>query len=378
MKGIYFTTMCNIDDPSDNENPGIKEKICQQFELFKNAGIQMYFYYAHVNSKIYKYINRLPLYKDNFKIDSNLVKESSFIYMRKPSSINMGFITFLKNVREINPQIKMLLEIPTFPYDNEIKGLVRFNLKVKDRYARQKLKNYIDVILTYSNDKEIFGIKTINLRNGVDVEKISKVVGKYTYPDDGTLRLMACAKFNLWHGYDRAIEGLYNYLKNSDSNPKIEIEMVGDGESIKFYKRLVEKYGLQKNVIFHGKLQGEELAKIYSISDIGLDSMGRHRSGVYYNSSLKGKEYCAYGLMIVSGVETELDTAKDFKYYLRMPADETPIDFTKIVNFYNTLTSYGEKRKIVRNAIMNYAKDNFSMKVVFQPVINFVKENQSE
>lgn len=42
--------------------------------------------------------------------------------------------------------------------------------------------------------------------------------------------------------------------------------------------------------------------------------MGRHRSGVSFNSSLKGKEYCAKGLIIVSGVKTELDLDGEFLY----------------------------------------------------------------
>jgi hypothetical protein len=49
------------------------------------------------------------------------------------------------------------------------------------------------------------------------------------------------------------------------------------------------------------------LNDIYNISDIAIDSLGRHRSNVMYNSTLKGKEYCAKGLPIVSGVKTEFD-----------------------------------------------------------------------
>ncbi|MFK5655764.1 hypothetical protein ACIA4K_04025 [Lactobacillus delbrueckii subsp. bulgaricus] len=63
-----------------------------------------------------------------------------------------------------------------------------------------------------------------------------------------------------------------------------------------------------------GKKEKEELDYYYNICDIGIDSMGRHRSNVYYNSSLKGKEYLAKGLPIVLGVTTELDYIKDFRF----------------------------------------------------------------
>ena len=135
MEGIYFTTMCNIKDPNDNTDPGIKSKIQQQLKAFYNSDIHMYFYYAHNNSKYYRYLNRLPFFKDRYYIDYETIKRSSFIYLRKPSTINMGFIDFLRKIKGINPKIIVLLEIPTFPYDNEIQGLIRLTLKLKDSFS---------------------------------------------------------------------------------------------------------------------------------------------------------------------------------------------------------------------------------------------------
>ena len=100
--------------------------------------------------------------------------------------------------------------------------------------------------------------------------------------------------------------------------------------------------------------------------------MGRHRSGVFYNSSLKGKEYCAYGLVIVSGVRTELDNDATYKYYFRVPADDSPIDFNKVLDFYRTVTDNGRKRKEVKKEIMQYASEHFSMDVVLKPVLDYI------
>lgn len=370
MKGIYFTTMCNIEDFNDNANIGIKAKIRAQYELFIKAGFDMSFFYGHKESSLYRYVNRLPFFRDKYDLSDELIRTSDFIYLRKPSAINMGLIDMLKRIRKINPGMKILLEIPTYPYDNEIQGLVRLPLKLKDKYARKRLKDYVDVILTYSNDKEIFGIKTINISNGVEAEKLAEAVKKYPYPNDGKIRFIACAKFNLWHGFDRAIEGLNEYLQSPEANKNIELEMVGDGDLVDTYKQLVDQFGLSEYVKFYGKLQGEELVKVYSKCDIGLDSMGRHRSGVYYNSSLKGKEYCAYGLLIVSGVETELDSASDFDYYYRIPADDTPVDFAKVLGFYKEKVA--DNKSGVRKIISDYAIEHFSMDKVFKPVIDYI------
>ena len=372
MKGIYFTTMCDIMNVSNNVSSGIQKKIRQQFDLLQNSGIDMYFYYSHNNSRLYKIVHRMPFFRDRFLLPDEVLSSADFIYLRKPFTINMGYIDFLKRIRNSNSKIKVLLEIPTYPYDNEIQGLKDLPLKLKDRYARKKLKDYVDVALTYSDDKKIFGMKTLNISNGVDALRISKMTQQYPYAKNDKLRFIACAKFSFWHGYDRVIEGLYQYFQKPNAYRNIEIEMVGDGDSVELYKQLVRKYNLQNYVKFYGVRQGDDLIKIYSKCDIGFDSMGRHRSGVFYNSSLKGKEYCAYGLMIVSGVKTELDNVKDFEYYYRIPADDSPVDFEKIIEFYNA-KMVTDKIK-VKNKIADYAKKHFSMEVVFQPIIDFIKQ----
>ncbi len=375
MKGIYFTTICNIEDDTDNALPGIKEKIRRQVEFFRKHGIDLYYYYAGDEAKkgrFHKYISRLPFYRDRYKLNSEMAAETDFIYVRKPLMMNMGLVDLLRRIRKENPKIKILMEVPTYPYDNEIKGIFQKMYLIKDRYARKRLYRYVDVILTFSDDKEIFGIKTINLSNGVDTRAASDALTGIIRPKDGTIRIMACARFDFWHGYDRAIEGLHSYIRDPGSDKKVELEMVGDGPMVTAYKELVEQYGLQEYVRFHGRLLGDALADVYAKSDIGLDSMGRHRSGVFYNSSLKGKEYCAYGLVIVSGVKTELDNDDSFEYYYRIPADDSPVDFNKLIVFYNDVTDNGRKREEVRKAIMQYASEHFSMDVVLKPVIDYI------
>ncbi len=375
MRGIYFTTICNIEDDTDNTLPGIKEKIRRQVEFFRKHGVDLFYCYAGDKAKksmFHKYVNRLPFYRDRYRVNREMAAEADFIYVRKPLMINMGLIDLLRKLRKENPKIKILMEVPTYPYDNEIKGIFQMLYLIKDRYARKRLHRYVDVILTFSEDKEIFGIKTINTCNGVDTKAASDALTGKTHPDDGTIRIMACARFDYWHGYDRAIEGLRSYIRDPRSDKRVELEMVGDGPMVDGYKELVEEYGLQEYVRFHGRLLGDDLTKVYAISNIGLDSMGRHRSGVFYNSSLKGKEYCAYGLVVVSGVKTELDNDESFDYYYRIPADDSPVDFNKLIDFYNTVTDNGRKREEVRKAIMQYASEHFSMDVVLKPVLDYI------
>jgi hypothetical protein len=357
-----------------SNNIGVWKKIQTQIKLFNKENINVNFFDINIRNKnriINAIIKRLPftgIY--NWKIDKKLIKNCDCIYIRYNFS-DYQFIKFLKRAKKINNKIKILLEIPTYPYDNEIKiNILNFLLIIKDRWNRRKLKKYVDRIITYSKDKLIFGIETINLSNAIDIETITPK--KITY--DNNINVIAVANFNYWHGYDRFIKGMGKYYKDNKSiKKKIILHLVGNGEELEYYKKLVKEYDLFEYVLFYGEKDGNELDGIYNKCEIALDAMGRHRSGVFYNSSLKSKEYGAKGLPIISGVETELDSDKDYKYYMRVSSDDRPIDMNKVIEFYNSIyNSNEEKEKIILN-IHEYTIRHFGFPTVWKPVIEFVK-----
>lgn len=371
MKGIFFTDQYDPQKKNDNiYTVGIVKKIKKQISVFEDAGFEIKVYNPTKPTRsIDKILRRLPIAYESYDVDED-VRYVQFMYIRKPLLIDNKFVRYLKEVRRINRDIKILMEIPTYPYDDEIRGFKDWPFKVKDRVARSKLGGLIDVILTYSNDERIFGIKTIRLSNGIDFDALNQY--SFDTSDDNRLHVVACACFNFYHGYDRAIEGLADYLKTDGARRDVVLDIVGEGGALQQYIDLVKQHGIQDNVIFHGQLNGIELARVYDRAVIGLDSMGRHRANVYYNSSLKGKEYCAYGLVIVSGVETELDYDDNFDYYYRIPADDSPMDWESVIEFYNCKTSDGADRNMVKEYIKQYAKSNFDMKITFKPVVDYL------
>lgn len=127
-----------------------------------------------------------------------------------------------------------------------------------------------------------------------------------------------------------------NYYQSSKSQRQIQFQLVGDGPVLKEYEQLVKKYQLEDKVTFHGRIAFSDLNRFYQTADIGIDSLARHRSGVFYNSSLKGKEYLAKGLPIISGVKTELDS-ENLSFYYKIPNDDTPLDIEKVIEWYDSL-----------------------------------------
>ena len=362
MRKLYYLTNVN------NWGEGITNKINTQMKIFKENNFEVeYIMLKRKNNKFLNYIERLtPLLSNNDYKKLNSIKKNSVIYIRH-FYFDLGFILSLNKIKSNVDFI--ILEIPTFPYDKELKGILKI-LSYKDYIWRHFIYKYIDYVATYSNDKEIYGIQTVNVSNFVTSFEHS--VSKNN-SDSNELNIIAVASLAYWHGYDRMIKGLYIYYKTSNPKKKIFFHLVGDGRVLKQLKSMVKKYGLDKYVIFYGRKSGKDLERIYEKCDIALDSLGRHRNNIYYNSSLKGKEYMAKGIPIVSGVKTELDNL-NLPFYMRVPADETPINVNKISNFYDSLLKLGIDK--IRLEEIAYAKKHFNAQVCMQPILDIINEKK--
>src|SRR5690625_4371513 len=371
MKKLLYITAVT----KNTEFIGVWKKIKMQENYFIEEGIKLeHFHLIGKNKNFFRKIwTRLPftsLYDWSFNIE-NLTKYDC-IYIRRVN-IDYQQLKFLRNIKKLAPDIKILIEIPTFPYDNEKKfNYSNLPLVLKDRWNRRKINKYIDYILTYSDDSTIFKIPTLRLSNAINIRNIK---AKNVTPSDGSINVIAVANFAFWHGYDRFIEGMNEYYKN-DNKIIVKLHLVDEGEELEKYKSLVIKYNLQNYVLFYGKKDGRELDKIYDKCEIGLDAMGRHRSCIYYNSTIKGKEYGAKGLPILSGVKTELDYDNCYKYYMRVPPNDSPIEIESVINFYNSIYKTNESKEKVISTIREYTKKRFDISVTWKKVTEYINENK--
>ena len=247
-------------------------------------------------------------------------------------------------------------------------------LIIKDVVWRSMLKKYVDRIVTYSNDEKIFGINTIRISNAISCQNLNIAKAKDFNPKK--IHIMLCATLSYWHGYDRAITGLNEYYKNG-GDINFTLHVVGQGEEFYNLQKMISAYSLDNHIIMHGNKTGKDLDELYNVCDLGFDSMGRHRAGVYYNSSLKGKEYIAKGLPVVSGVETELDYDDSFNYYMRVPADDSPINYFAIGKFCKNIYD-GKTVKSIREEIRDYAIKNYSYKKTFEKVFEFIERKEDK
>lgn len=273
------------------------------------------------------------------------------LYVRSFHNANPFTIHLFKKLRKAG--IKIVMEIPTYPYDMEYKGFpffTRIELNI-DKIFRQKLSKKVNAIVTYSNYDFIFGQRTIQISNGVDFNSIP--LKKEIKRNHSIIHLIGVAEVHYWHGYDRLIDGLGKYYQcKHDTTVYFHIiggiglsEMYNSIHAPGFHE-LITKYHIEKYIIFHGQKMGKELDELFDNADFAIGSLGRHRSHIDKIKTLKNREYAARGIPFIYS-----ETDEDFdhmRYILKAPADESAINIKEIIHFYQTIH---ETPAEIRNSI---------------------------
>ena len=264
-----------------------------------------------------------------------------FIYARCFQNANPWLIRFFKKLR--NSGIHAVTEIPTYPYDEEFRSFfwsMRMELKI-DQLFRNRLYQYMDAMVTFSDAKEIFGKKTINISNGVDFDSIPLHQSSVISHQPSVLHLIGVAEVHPWHAFDRVIAGLGEYYSQqptaNSQQPEVFFHIVGGvhpNHMRDYFEPLLGKYQIRDKIIFHGTMFGKELDDIFNQCQFAIGSLGRHRSGITVIKTLKNREYATRGIPFIY---SEQDSDFDHQpYVLKAPADETPINIQQIIDFYNS------------------------------------------
>ena len=253
-----------------------------------------------------------------------------FVYARCFQNANPWLISFFKKLKKAG--IRAVTEIPTYPYDEEFRNFScqqRMQLKM-DQLFRHRLYRYMDAMVTFSDAQEIFGQRTINISNGVDFDSIPLHHLHLEETGSEALHLIGVAEVHTWHGFDRVMKGIGHY----QGTVPVYFHVVGGVHPYHMendFKPIIEKYGLQDKIIFHGTLFGDALTQVFNKCQFAIGSLGRHRSGITVIKTLKNREYATRGIpFIYSETDSDFDHQP---YVLKAPADESPIDIQKIIDF---------------------------------------------
>ena len=300
-------------------------------------------------------------------------EDIEFVYARCFQNASPFLFRFFKKLKKAG--IHAVTEIPTYPYDQEFTSSSDWNMKLGlwiDKCFRKCLYSNMDAVVTFSDAKEIFGQRTINISNGVDFDSIplhSPLASHHS-----ALHLIGVAEVHYWHGYDRLIAGLGEYYKQADRPCEVYFHIVGgvapsemyDSMHAPGFHELMEKYGIQDKVIFHGQLFGQALDDIFNQCQFAIGSLARHRSDITNIKTLKNREYATRGIPFIY---SEQDSDFDHQpYVLKAPADESPINIQQIIDF---LDSNQQLPTDIRKTVAN-----LSWKIQMQQVVDAVLSKQ--
>ncbi len=331
------------------EDFNLRGKFDGQLAAFRNLGLDVYhlvfdreyFYLMHdaKAERISKATTRLPMYFHT-KVYADMhraVRKAAdlvhfdYVYWRGapawPSSCKVA--------RKLHAQgAKILYEIPTYvKIGEEPMNLLRKAFSMYSKHWKEKLYTLIDLfVLIFTEDSK--GLTTLHnkpvavIDNGVDVSAIP--LRKPVAACD-EVHILALASMSYWHGYDRLIRSVSQY----SGSQKVILHMVGgnDGGMLPQWKELTSDLHVEDRVLFHGKLYGEELSKMFDLCDVGANALAQYTKKLNATSELKVREYTARGLPFLCSIEDPaLDHAEE-AFWLKVSNDDSVPDMQQIVDF---------------------------------------------
>lgn len=228
-------------------------------------------------------------------------------------------------------------EIPTYPFLKEHiiarqwRDLVSELIFSKALYA---LVDHFFLITDTPSERKIPFKNWTRITNGINVDRIP--VRSAVRPFHEGLYLLGLANVAFWHGYDRVIKGLADYYSDAKNKFPIFFHIAGEGAALSSLKQMAMDLGVEKRVIFHGPVYGEELEELFNRCQIGVASLGGHRKKLMETSELKAREYCARGMpFFMSMKDPDFDLGLEFIHYV--PEDDSAINIEDIVHFSRSM-----------------------------------------
>jgi len=270
----------------------------------------------------------------SYKFISQFVAEQKieFVYMRSYHNANPFTINLVKRMKASGA--KVVMEIPTYPYDQEyITPAMKLDLYM-DKLFRHKLAQTLHAIITFTNHESIFGQRTIQISNGIDFSSIP--IKEQVNNTSRELHLIAVAEIHYWHGFDRLIHGLGKYYQETNNDYKVYFHLVGAFSGPREKEEImsaIHSYSLEPYVILHGAMHGQELDELFEECDFAIGSLARHRSKITHIKTLKNREYAARGIpFIYSEIDADFE---QMPYILKITPDESPINIKSLIDFYH-------------------------------------------
>ena len=202
-----------------NPANGISKKISYQIDALRELGHEVHLCHFSSDENGYKtrWVDDMPIRKYGNGLKGKILKRIEFdsiaqyaiqnriefVYMRSDHNANPFTIRMARKMKEAN--IRIVMEIPTYPYDHEDNIPLKNMELLIDKCFRRQLAKQLHRIVTFTEYEQIFGIDTIRISNGIDFSRIK--LKQHRNDTIHELHLIGVAEIHLYHGFDRLIHG---------------------------------------------------------------------------------------------------------------------------------------------------------------------------
>ena len=175
------------------------------------------------------------------------------------------------------------------------------------------------------------------ITNGIDVDSCSLRLENEIVNNEINLFILTGGNVP-WHGVERIISGIKNYKGSAN----ISVDIIGSFSTSQVQMAL--ELGVDTKINFIPHIEYSLLTNHLNKYHAGIGTLAAFRKGLKEASPLKVREYFARGFACVVGYEdTDINEYKEFdSYVLKVPADESPLDFYQIETFVKQL--YTDKK----------------------------------
>lgn len=362
---------------------GVYSKLVGQLESFKDSGFEVYALFMSLSQQVlveydqdeFRIIKRWQnisvaeekkLFWTN-AIEALIACNPDVIYTRYDKMYEQGYLTdFFKS--SLAQKCIRCLELATYPYADEIRCP---QLRASDAIHFTQLIEDVDVLYSTSTLKTIQGKVNHHFDNQLAKSAFVQCSQSQTslIGRDGIIRILSVANVSDWHGFDRILYGLADYIQTNPSQP-VQYHVVGEGDNIGRLKELAGDLGLHDYVVFEGQRGGTQLINSYDMASIGVGCLGIHRKGLAASSTLKVRECLANGLPVFYASHDAL--LENIPFALKVSDNDDGIDIPALINFVRECDNQAD----IRNKIRQFAYKAISWRKLTDNVMKKVKSIQ--
>ena len=295
------------------------------------------------------FINELLITFNSIDYDIIWIRHSLF---------GFNVLNFLRKTILENHRIKILYEIPTFPYIYEHKGFRRILVLLHEKLVMKNLHNFVHYHLCWVDNKEINSIKTIKMTNGIKTSDYA--ICKINKRNE-VINFIAIGLLWEWYGLERLLAGLQLAKSNN-----VFLHIFGIGKEIEKLRDFIKTNSLTRQVIFYGWKSKQEINDLTLENAVGIGTLSPMKKKTNHYNSLKHREFCARGIpFIYAGYDSDFDDF-DCSFVYKVPLTDDPIDIKSIVHWYRHLESTPKE-------IREFATKNLEWRIKIENILHAIQ-----